>query len=662
MVTEVNASNRKSKSSADGKSKAKSEDRKSKKDENEKPPQTNRETVESIVVAFILAFLFRAFVAEAFVIPTGSMAPTLMGAHKDLVCEHCGEQYQASGSMEYDKTGALISVKSVASTCSNCRGLNVYDFENNKNHTTFSGDRILVSKFDYVLGKPKRWDVIVFKYPQEAHMNYIKRLIGLPGENLRIVEGDIYVEGKDGSWIMARKPPHKVQAMKQVVYNTDHIPQILFEKGWPTSWQPWTTSAGGPKWRVEVNDGKWTASLTATPNEQWIRYYHKFIDRDLWDDIYHGKAEVPQVAPTFSRLITDFVAYNTPYRLEQADVAFNLEVPSYDRYLPPMIKSGPTWVPDGEKPDDVSIMEYVRQKVPPRVQWKRPIQVDHQNGSDGFHWVGDLIGDFDVAIESDTGTLLLDLVEFGVHYRCAIDVSNGQATLQAVDGSTTLPVFGGQSKTTAQTRIKGKGRHSLQFANVDDQLLLWVDKKLVEFDQPTTFDAQSFREGDERRPYWTEQDPLDAAPLGIGGIGLGLTVKRAKVFRDIYYIARQGLTNTFTDYLLGTLADAVPDKEARNQLRNDSAKIISAVYKHPEWWASTNLFAQRKSLTFQLDEKQYFPLGDNSAASADARIWRGLHFVEERFLLGKALLVFWPHTWKTPVPFTPNLQRMGFIR
>ena len=41
-----------------------------------------REAIESIVVAFILAFLFRTFEAEAFVIPTGSMAPTLMGRHK----------------------------------------------------------------------------------------------------------------------------------------------------------------------------------------------------------------------------------------------------------------------------------------------------------------------------------------------------------------------------------------------------------------------------------------------------------------------------------------------------------------------------------------------------------------------------------------------------
>ncbi len=44
-----------------------------------------KETIESIVVALILAFVFRAFVIEAFVIPTGSMAPTLYGAHGTIV-------------------------------------------------------------------------------------------------------------------------------------------------------------------------------------------------------------------------------------------------------------------------------------------------------------------------------------------------------------------------------------------------------------------------------------------------------------------------------------------------------------------------------------------------------------------------------------------------
>ncbi len=61
--------------------------------------RTIRETIESIVVAFVLAFLFRTFEAEAFVIPTGSMAPTLQGRHKDLICPKCGTHYRVSASL-----------------------------------------------------------------------------------------------------------------------------------------------------------------------------------------------------------------------------------------------------------------------------------------------------------------------------------------------------------------------------------------------------------------------------------------------------------------------------------------------------------------------------------------------------------------------------------
>ncbi|HSU65349.1 MAG TPA: S26 family signal peptidase, partial [Tepidisphaeraceae bacterium] len=55
-----------------------------------------KETIESILVAFILAFVFRAFVVEAFVIPTGSMGPTLMGAHYRVTCEDCGYSFQVN--------------------------------------------------------------------------------------------------------------------------------------------------------------------------------------------------------------------------------------------------------------------------------------------------------------------------------------------------------------------------------------------------------------------------------------------------------------------------------------------------------------------------------------------------------------------------------------
>ena len=49
-----------------------------------------KETITSLVIAFMLAFLFRGFVVEGFQIPTGSMAPTLLGKHVRFTSPHSG--------------------------------------------------------------------------------------------------------------------------------------------------------------------------------------------------------------------------------------------------------------------------------------------------------------------------------------------------------------------------------------------------------------------------------------------------------------------------------------------------------------------------------------------------------------------------------------------
>src|SRR5438045_8830783 len=80
-----------------------------------------RETVESVAMAVILALLFRGFVAEAFVIPTGSMAPTLMGRHKDVQCPECGQWYQTGASSERSQDGGLTGAFVTTTTCPICR-------------------------------------------------------------------------------------------------------------------------------------------------------------------------------------------------------------------------------------------------------------------------------------------------------------------------------------------------------------------------------------------------------------------------------------------------------------------------------------------------------------------------------------------------------------
>src|SRR3954471_14766310 len=88
----------------------------------EHPGRATRETIESVVIAIILAFLFRTFEAEAFVIPTGSMAPTLQGRHKDIECPKCGYHYRVSASQEVDENGNQRGTCHVISaTCPMCR-------------------------------------------------------------------------------------------------------------------------------------------------------------------------------------------------------------------------------------------------------------------------------------------------------------------------------------------------------------------------------------------------------------------------------------------------------------------------------------------------------------------------------------------------------------
>ena len=110
---------------------------------------TTREYVESIGVALAVALLLRAFVVEAFQIPSGSMIPTLE-----------------------------------------------------------IGDHIFVSKFSYGIGvpftnkklvefgEPKRGDVIVFRYPPDPATDFIKRVVGLPGETVELRRNQVFINGQ----------------------------------------------------------------------------------------------------------------------------------------------------------------------------------------------------------------------------------------------------------------------------------------------------------------------------------------------------------------------------------------------------------------------------------------------------------------------------------
>ncbi len=61
--------------------------------------------------------------------------------------------------------------------------------------TLSSGDQLIVDKISYRFRDPKRYDIVVFPYRYEENTYYIKRIIGLPGETVQIVDGMVYING-----------------------------------------------------------------------------------------------------------------------------------------------------------------------------------------------------------------------------------------------------------------------------------------------------------------------------------------------------------------------------------------------------------------------------------------------------------------------------------
>ncbi len=341
-----------------------------------------RELVETVIFVVVLVLMLKSFDAEAFVIPTGSMAETLLGYQKWVVCPNCGFGFPANCSQQVDPSDGTPHWVS-GCTCPNCRqrirfiphddqyllgiipvGRTYLDpitkekrgapdgIDEIADPDWGSGDRVLVSKFAYDLTQrpPDRLDVVVFKYPgngnlEEANprnppfpqtgpfkdgvpMNYIKRLVGLPGETIAIHGGDFYVlppdkglqyddlkgaadparreqlarqlwqtrfmhnndpealrRFREGEFQIIRKPPETLLAMRRIVYDNDHPAKDLHAARW-------ADRDKGGAWKADDAHGFRLAS--ADGKAHWLGYRH----------LLRGQEDRPQ-------LITDFMGYNT---------------------------------------------------------------------------------------------------------------------------------------------------------------------------------------------------------------------------------------------------------------------------------------------------------------------------------------------------------------
>ena len=149
-----------------------------------------RENIEALAMAIVVALLFKSFILEISKIPSGSMQPTLMG-----------------------------------------------------NPETQVFDRVLVDKLSFQMRDPKRWEIVVFKHPLENSRIMVKRLVGMPGEEIRIAGGDLWTRANDGEdWQILRRP----EAVQEEMWRT-----LEPDEPARTSWK---RAEGTRGWQIQGRD------------------------------------------------------------------------------------------------------------------------------------------------------------------------------------------------------------------------------------------------------------------------------------------------------------------------------------------------------------------------------------------------------------------------
>jgi signal peptidase I len=518
-----------------------------------------REIVETIVFVVVLVLLLKSFAAEAFVIPTGSMAETLWGYQKLVKCPQCGYFFPVNCSQEVE-TGD-DDFKVVGCVCPNCRFKIMFDRENLTPVPT-SGDRVLVAKslWESGLQQPNRYDVTVFKYPGDRSfprtgpeknlqaMNYIKRMIGLPNETIGIYYGNLYVnktldkpdaedeasnelvrrgqaslfmhfnkfkgklEAHDKAFGILRKPADKILAVQRLVYDNDFPAKDL---------------AKHPRWAGE-KDGEWVPqegnvfrSVSAgNGSPSWLRYSHLI-----------RKANDPTSVQ--KELITDFMGYNSGIRKRVSD------------------------------------------------------------GGNGNNWVGELILECEVTVEQAQGTFTIELAKGVDRFRAEWDLTSGVCTLrQLTDPDGTIGAKEVTLGDAMPTSLKGKGKYHVRFANVDDRVIVWVNGSL-----PFGRDGVEY-EGPPPHRMGPRDKDLNPVGIAVSG-GADVSIRQLKLWRDTYYTQKPASSRDDADYV-GAKGEGTPD------------------FANPDTWQKLR---HLPATTLYVQPGHYLCLGDNSPHSADSRDW-----------------------------------------
>lgn len=573
-----------------------------------------RDTIESIVVAFILAFVFRAFLVEAFVIPTGSMAPGLYGQHGQHRCDLCQYPfaYGISEGAVYngrEKKGTLAQSFSVL--CPNCGyngGANGHVNNEKDRVSGRAGDRILVLKWPYEIGGawfgPKRWDVVVFKDTQDGETNFIKRLIGLPGEVLEIIDGDIYAA-----------PIESV---------SEDIREVLLRP-------PQLGNRNAP--RLTPDQRKRLASALR------IQRKTRIAQDSLWMIHYDHDYEPDLSRAGNSPLFTP--PKWQPHEQREGASPWDASKPRV-RFTPKDKEIHSLWL-SGKAILDTYGYNDVNEQL------NRPVSMANT--------VGDIRLSFVLVPAGNQGHIDLSLRKNEDTFTARINVSGTVELSRRRQGGATpsqLEVVPIRLRDARIDPLVPNKPIEIEFENVDYRVALRINGVEVlatddsQYSPPIMELIEDHRRGSN----------ATLAGVEIGAAELPLELRHLRVHRDVFYRS----------------ADVVLDERPMSSYFTGrvSEDELNPYVGYPGWGTTGNPILLRDK-----GPRDYYCLGDNSPQSKDSRMWwevcpylkqRGDYqygTVPEDQMIGRAFFVYWPSglrfSKETPA-IIPNVGRMRIIR
>ena len=493
------------------------------------PPARNgslRQISEWLISLAAAVVMFRTFAVEGYMISTGSMAPHLYGYTKRVRCPSCG--YRFAFGVAYDRSVRSVSAASKSAddlpvnadvapdgratstiptgpppgrryaVCPNC-GQEAIDVSS---LPRTQGDQLLVHKNAYQFRSPRRWEVVVFRNPGQPTQAYVKRVVGLPGETVRIVDGDVYADG-----VIQRKTFSQQRAIRIPVYDHNHAPRP------DTTWQPrWVTGSETNPWTAEghgfvvnavVNRNRGDGASSDEAPWSLLTYRH-------WIRSGGGQRTTVVLRPGYERLklphgISPTVTFDPQTRRLSCRGA--LSAASRDNLLALSHRS--------DFAESVQRL-YAESHLAPVTDvygYNRP-EIDSRRSV-----VRDLMMSLRLEVRGGQGTFRLQMTDGWHMYNCDLSAASRTVSLRIDDAR--KPV----RSARLRAQVVSEPLH-IEMSLMDRQVLVAVNGQQVF--SPWNRDAT---DGNSRPPR---------RPVRIGVRNLSARVDDLELFRDVYYTRKNG--------------------------------------------------------------------------------------------------------------------------